>query len=714
MRFLADGPDFPSELLVARDEGQVIFFCGAGVSQARAKLPGFFGLARAVLLELGAAADGAARRLLDTAEELQDRAIPGAGSLVSTDRIFGLLEREFAVADIRAKVANLLKPKCDADLTAHEIMLDLARGPDGRARLVTTNFDRLFEEARPDLGGSSPPRLPNPYLTDDLQGIVHLHGTVTDDYRDARTDEFVLSTADFGRAYLAEGWATRFIQELMVRYQIVFIGYSADDPPIQYLLEALHSSPGPHARAGLFALQAGSEEQARLMWSHKGVQPISYDERNGHQALWESLAAWAERARDPDRWYEKRIELARVGPPPLMPHVRGQIAHVVSTTQGVKHWSGATDTPPSEWLLVFDPYARYATPRRLNPRDNDGAIIDPFVSYGLDSDAPPRPFDVDDWTSKREAPPGAWDAFAFTRTDRLDIRDDSISSLRGSWSITVPALPNRLEHLGSWIGAISDQPTALWWAASQVGLHPSVQIGIERHLYRKADSTNPVILCGWRLLMEKWGRGHHPWRREWFELTDTIKAEGWSSSVVRAIARASAPFITVQQSSSRPEGLTDITNLRLGQLLQLDVAYPIIRDLEIPDEFLAPVAQQFRKNLELAIELERETTPFDMLRLVSIEPEKRTRGDPSYERSHGIGAAMLHYIRLLVRLLRLDCQAARDEMLAWPRGGERFLIGYASGAWGSRNCPRAQRPGRSCSTSRMMLFGSGSINVTYS
>jgi hypothetical protein len=29
MRFLADGPTLPDDLLTARDQGQVIFFCGA-------------------------------------------------------------------------------------------------------------------------------------------------------------------------------------------------------------------------------------------------------------------------------------------------------------------------------------------------------------------------------------------------------------------------------------------------------------------------------------------------------------------------------------------------------------------------------------------------------------------------------------------------------------------------------------------------------------
>jgi hypothetical protein len=41
--FATNGPDIPERLLQAHEEGQVIFFCGAGISYP-AGLPGFCGL----------------------------------------------------------------------------------------------------------------------------------------------------------------------------------------------------------------------------------------------------------------------------------------------------------------------------------------------------------------------------------------------------------------------------------------------------------------------------------------------------------------------------------------------------------------------------------------------------------------------------------------------------------------------------------------------
>ena len=298
MRFIDGGPIFPNELLNARDEGQVIFFCGAGVSRARANLPDFLTLAKRVVEALGTLADSPARRLL-AATEAQGR-IDGVGALIPADRIFGLLERDFPVPAVRAAVARALKPKRGVDLGAHRTLLDLARGPDGVVRLVTTNFDRLFEVCDRSLTFSGPASLPDPRRSRQLSGIVHLHGYATRSYDGAHDDEFVLSTADFGRAYLSDGWATRFIRALLEKYQLVFVGYTADDPPVHYLLEALNAGQGP--QGNLFAFQEGAEAEARALWSHKGVQAIPYDGANGHAALWSSLEHWAERARDPSRW----------------------------------------------------------------------------------------------------------------------------------------------------------------------------------------------------------------------------------------------------------------------------------------------------------------------------------------------------------------------------------------------------------------------------
>jgi hypothetical protein len=119
-------------------------------------------------------------------------------------------------------------------------MLDLATTPEGRIRIITTNFDRLFESCSEKITIWEPPQLPDPFRQRDMDGIVHLHGCVNRDYTGSNGDGFVLSSSEFGRAYLSDGWATQFVRDILGLYVVVFVGYTADDPPVQYLLEALN------------------------------------------------------------------------------------------------------------------------------------------------------------------------------------------------------------------------------------------------------------------------------------------------------------------------------------------------------------------------------------------------------------------------------------------------------------------------------------------
>jgi hypothetical protein len=284
MRFLKDGPAIPDDLLIARDESRAVFFCGAGVSRARAGLPGFFGLAEGVIQKLGVPADEAACKILSVARKIGEET--GETGLISADRILGLLERHFLPRDIEAAVAEVLRPKKDVDLSAHKIMLDLATTQEGKVRLVTTNFDRLFEDCRDNLGTRQPPNLPDPSRQADMDGVIYLHGRATEDYTGADGEGFVLSSSEFGRAYLSDGWATQFFRGILDRYVVVFVGYGADDPPVQYLLEALNRKAGSLAR--IYAFQSGLTTDADAKWLHKGVKPIPYDENDKryNRKLW--------------------------------------------------------------------------------------------------------------------------------------------------------------------------------------------------------------------------------------------------------------------------------------------------------------------------------------------------------------------------------------------------------------------------------------------
>ena len=49
----------------------------------------------------------------------------------------------------------------------------------------------------------------------------------------------VLTDADFGRAYLRDGWARGFLVDLFLHFTVLFVGYRHEDPILKYLARAL-------------------------------------------------------------------------------------------------------------------------------------------------------------------------------------------------------------------------------------------------------------------------------------------------------------------------------------------------------------------------------------------------------------------------------------------------------------------------------------------
>ncbi|PKR88324.1 hypothetical protein CXZ10_14990 [Pleomorphomonas diazotrophica] len=669
LRFLADGPSIPDDLLLARDQGRVIFFCGAGVSRARANLPDFFGLARRVVSKLGVDKDSPAYKLIQEAQEIDRRV--GISGVISADRVFGLLERDFASQDIDEAVASALMPPTDCDLTAHRILLDLATTPEGVVQLVTTNFDRLFDNCEPGIQTWQPPRLPDPQRPNELNGIVYLHGRSTPTYTGAEGDGFVLSSSEFGRAYLSDGWATEFIQEILRTYVVVFVGYAADDPPVQYLLEALRRTSGKLETA--YAFQSGGHDDASAQWRHKGVEAIPYSPDNEHAALWTSLEAWAERARDPDAWAAKVIEAAKKGPTVIQPHQRGQVAHVISTYEGVKKFCIGEIVPSAEWLCVFDKHRRFGKPGRSGSFGHKGPYVDPFDLYGLDSDIPPTKLDPENYYAKREVPLAAWDAFELNRLDRSTISDENLAAFRGHGANHFPRLAPRIEQLGAWLTKVCDQPAAVWWAAHQQSLHRSIQGYISWELERSGRKVHQDIRNAWRLLFEAWDNTKD-FHKGWYELQAAIEADGWSSAVVRRYAELVRPRLSAEPAfgsgPTPPVSGTDEGDA--GRLLRMDVRYPEEHEaILIPDEWCAAVVKLLRQNLELALSLEREIGGYGLTNISPIV--KDNVGGDEYHRTHGLSAVVVRFTELFSQLAKANRLAAKHEFASWPTDDETIF-----------------------------------------
>jgi len=647
MRFLPGGPWIPDTLLSARDAGEVLFFCGAGVSRAKAGLPDFMTLASQVADALGSAQQGDVRRLLRAAVPSADGTKPVASAAI--DRIFTLLQREFDVADVRRVVAERLSTPADCDLAPHRTLLKLSQVRAGQPRLVTTNFDLLFERAQEGIQSSAPPRLPDPRRPQDFHGVVHLHGAVNATFSGAQHDEFVLSSGEFGHAYLSDGWATRYIQALLERFIIVFVGYSADDPPVQYLLEAMNRGASGVPR--LYAFHQGSSQEAVTQWSHRGVTPIPF---NTYAVLWNNLDAWADRASDVDAWHRSVVKLAARGPASLTPHERSLVSHLARSTEGTRVLATAEVTVPAEWLFVFDRALRYKSPSRW-----EAAIdpIDPFDVFGLEDDPLPDRVEAEDPLARRKAPAEAWDAFEISADDRASASPDAFATLTGPGAAVAGVLPPRLNHLARWISRVADQPGTVAWMAGRHALHPHLGRMITWRLRHQPTDFSEDLREGWARLMAAEVVDNGPMRHA---IGAEVARFGWSSRSIRAAVALYRPHIVVAQGTAIP--WFDLKpKLSLTSLMRAEVEYPEpYAPFEFPADKLGLVCRLFRGLIEIAVQLEGEMKESGALYFDAIRPlEGGRRSD------YRLSGLMGTFARLVESLAAADASAARREVEAW-------------------------------------------------
>jgi hypothetical protein len=174
--------------------------------------------------------------------------------------------------------------------------------------MVTTNFDRVFEyvakRTKQRISTFSAPMLPIP-KNSRWNGLVYLHGLLPEKIDDTALHRLVLTSGDFGLAYLTERWAARFVSELFRNYVVCFVGYSINDPVLRYMMDALAADRMLGEVTPLaFAFgdcEPGQEHSKTIEWKAKGVDPILYEVPVGsydHSALHKTLKAWAETYRD--------------------------------------------------------------------------------------------------------------------------------------------------------------------------------------------------------------------------------------------------------------------------------------------------------------------------------------------------------------------------------------------------------------------------------
>lgn len=594
MQFITNGPDIPDALVQAHEDGRVVFFCGAGISYP-AGLPGFEGLVRGVMQRTGEPPDATEDDLLR--QEQSDRAL-------------GLYEHRLqgGRSAVRRCLPDVLTPDLTRPraLTTHVALLALARNRRGGIKLVTTNFDRLFEVAADRHRLPSFTVYPDPPARTRWDGLVHLHGRMPAGPSRDDLDRLVLSDGDFGQAYLTHGWAARFVAGLFRDHVLCFVGYSISDPVLRYMTaaQALDDESQMYAFAPVDTSDAESAERA---WRTKHVTPIAYSTVYGHRALHRTLRVWASIYRHGVRGKERIV--ARYAHRPLNGIKPGddfvsRMLWALSDRSGLpsRRFAEFNPVPSLDWLDVFaeDRYGhtdlvRFGVP----PRDN----ADPKLRFSLIDRPAPYPL----------ASPMRLVAGGIAATQWDDV----------------------MSQLARWLVRHLNDPRLVLWIAERGGqLHEQWIWQIEHRLDElarlerdgktselediRAHAPNaipgPLMRTLWRLLLS--GRAKSPWRElDLYDWERRLKHEGLTTSLRQELRDLLSPKVRLRKpfrwgeelaSTDEPTRLRQLVDWEL--VLAADHVHSALRDLagEQWQEALPALLEDFQLLLRDALDLLRE------------------------------------------------------------------------------------------------------------
>lgn len=319
--------DLPGDLVSAHADGRLVLFVGAGASVPEpSNLPTFQDLAR---------------RIADDSQCCYSEE-----DLGKPDELLGRIDS--GEVDVHLRVRDLIAREDSQPNELHRAIVDLA-SMSSALRIVTTNHDRHMSGFLPTgVDEFEAPALP---LGNDFRGLVYLHGSVRQD-----PNRLVVTKSDFGKAYMANGWAARFLETLLGDLAVLFIGYSLNDTLMQYLAEALS------AGAEMYALTKKPEDPR---WKDHGVLPVCYA---SHGQLPGLVRQWAGRAGMGMLDHDRRIAGIVSGAPPLAledeSYLDAAVAHPEQVGLFTRHARGG------EWL------------RWISSRPQFKALFDPAASFG--------------------------------------------------------------------------------------------------------------------------------------------------------------------------------------------------------------------------------------------------------------------------------------------------------------------------------------------
>ena len=297
----------PERLLLAHARGEVLFIAGAGISMP-AGLPDFRGLVLNVYKQCDTPVYDVISKMPIKACNQCHMNLSGLNYAQAAevrrfingdyDVVLGMLERRMdgqshGKSSMRKAVVRELMDAKAKPAPMHNALMRLAnRG--GPVTIITTNFDLLLEDAakKPQLQTYTLGGIPRPMHLNDFAGILHIHGALDRD--PDRISDLIVTDQDFGEYYLRRRVVPDFIYDAARLFHLVLVGYSANDAPMRYLLNAV-AGDSVHFKdlKERFSFVGTQDPVEEADWKGRGITPIPYDPVNNHVELLKTFERWA-------------------------------------------------------------------------------------------------------------------------------------------------------------------------------------------------------------------------------------------------------------------------------------------------------------------------------------------------------------------------------------------------------------------------------------
>lgn len=312
------GIEIPREIIDAINEERLVIFAGAGVSMGSpTSLPSFKKLSEYF----------SKKNFITTSENFD----------TANDRFLGRLESEnIYVHNIISRIFSdeKLEPN-----NHHKTLINLF-GKKRKVRIVTTNYDEMFEKVCEEKGIKtkvySNPALP---YGNDFEGIVHLHGVSSDPKNLVATDK------DFGKVYMYYSNATKFLSDLFNSdYVILFVGYSYNDLIMRYFTKAI---PQTKAKRYIFVDDITIEDVKGM-----GLIPIRYeiDDFENMYASIQNLSEFVNR--DAFSWDNRILQIANTNPSFIDLQTEGELRHILTNIHLIHKF--LRNVSSLGWLIYFN------------------------------------------------------------------------------------------------------------------------------------------------------------------------------------------------------------------------------------------------------------------------------------------------------------------------------------------------------------------------